>query len=67
MHLGPNAVRVLKAVGVLDELLKKIDPAELRTRGFVYYYGVGEHKRILAVSLPMFTLRLDTSLTLTVV
>ncbi|KAI1793193.1 FAD/NAD(P)-binding domain-containing protein [Ganoderma leucocontextum] len=48
LGLGPNAVRVLKAVGLLDELFKKINTAELRTRGFVYYYGVGEHERILA-------------------
>ncbi|PIL31454.1 hypothetical protein GSI_06155 [Ganoderma sinense ZZ0214-1] len=51
LGLGPNAVRVLKAVGVLDELLKKINPAELRTRGFVYYYGVGEQEKILALDL----------------
>ncbi|KAM5536054.1 hypothetical protein V8D89_010312 [Ganoderma adspersum] len=49
LGLGANAVRVLKTVGVLDELLKKINPAELRTRGFVYYYGVGEHKKILTL------------------
>ena len=52
IYSGPNAVRVLQAVGVLDEVLKKINPAELKTRGFVFYYGVGEHEKILAVSLP---------------
>lgn len=63
-HPGANAVRVLKTVGVLDELLKKINPAELRTRGFVYYYGVGEHKKILTVSLPPFSRRLALNLSL---
>ena len=57
-------MRVLRAVGVLDELFKKINPAELRTRGFVYYHGVGEHEKILAVSAPEFTAGLHLTSTL---
>ncbi|EJF67164.1 FAD/NAD(P)-binding domain-containing protein [Dichomitus squalens LYAD-421 SS1] len=46
--LGSNAVRVLKAVGLLDEVLKKIHPSELRTRGFIYYNGLGDNQEVFA-------------------
>ncbi|TBU25307.1 FAD/NAD(P)-binding domain-containing protein [Dichomitus squalens] len=46
--IGANAVRALRAIGLLDELLKKISPSELRTRGFVYYGGLGDNQKIFA-------------------
>ncbi|KAI8981132.1 FAD/NAD-P-binding domain-containing protein [Trametes punicea] len=42
--LGPNAVRVLQAIGVLDAVLQKAGPSDLRARGFSYRPGVGEHR-----------------------
>ncbi|EIW63980.1 FAD/NAD-P-binding domain-containing protein [Trametes versicolor FP-101664 SS1] len=44
--IGPNAVRVLRALGVLDEVLQKCNPGDLRPRGFTYRTGVGEHRAV---------------------
>ncbi|KAI0361022.1 FAD/NAD-P-binding domain-containing protein [Trametes cingulata] len=44
--LGPNAIRVLKAIGVLDEILKKTNPAELRPKGFRFYSGLEGHELV---------------------
>ncbi|KAI0639948.1 FAD/NAD-P-binding domain-containing protein [Trametes polyzona] len=42
--IGPNAVRVLRALGLLDDVLQKCNPGDLRPRGFIYWTGVGEHR-----------------------
>ncbi|OSD06217.1 FAD/NAD-P-binding domain-containing protein [Trametes coccinea BRFM310] len=44
--IGPNAVRVLKDIGVLDAILQKTGEGDLRARGFVYHPGVGEHRAV---------------------
>ncbi|KAI0363533.1 FAD/NAD(P)-binding domain-containing protein [Pilatotrama ljubarskyi] len=44
--LGPNAIRVLKAIGVLDEVLKKTNPAELKPKGFRFYSGLEGHELV---------------------
>ncbi|KAI8976614.1 hypothetical protein BD414DRAFT_539163 [Trametes punicea] len=44
--IGPNAVRILRDMGVLDPLLQKCGPGDLRTKGFAYYNGVGEHRQV---------------------
>ncbi|KAI9056981.1 FAD/NAD-P-binding domain-containing protein [Trametes sanguinea] len=44
--IGPNAVRVLKDIGVLDAILQKTGEGDLRARGFVYRPGVGEHRAV---------------------
>ncbi|KAH9858330.1 FAD/NAD-P-binding domain-containing protein [Lenzites betulinus] len=46
--IGPNAVRVLRAIGVVDEVLAKRHPGDLRARGFAYHTGVGEHRTVYA-------------------
>ncbi|KAI0828977.1 FAD/NAD-P-binding domain-containing protein [Trametes gibbosa] len=46
--IGPNAVRVLRAIGVIDEVLAKCNPGDLRPRGFIYRTGVGEHSAVYA-------------------
>ena len=40
LFVGPNGVRVLRKIGVLDEILKKINPKEVRNRGFWFYDGL---------------------------
>ena len=52
-HLsGPNAVRVLEKLGLLDAILKKVNPAELKARSFSYYEGLSDsHEAIYTVSL----------------
>ncbi|CDO73093.1 hypothetical protein BN946_scf185007.g147 [Trametes cinnabarina] len=44
--VGPNAVRVLKDIGVLDTILQKTGEGDLRARGFIYRPGVGEHRAV---------------------
>ncbi|KAH9920248.1 FAD/NAD-P-binding domain-containing protein [Epithele typhae] len=39
---GPNAISVLKKLGILEHLMKLIDPSELRDRGFRFYDGFSE-------------------------
>ncbi|KAI0800720.1 FAD/NAD-P-binding domain-containing protein [Fomes fomentarius] len=41
--LGPNAVRALEALGLLDAVRQKLPPGDLSSRGFLFYNGVGEH------------------------
>ncbi|KAI0361038.1 FAD/NAD-P-binding domain-containing protein [Trametes cingulata] len=52
--IGPNAIRVLKAIGVWDNIMKNCTPADLGLQGFVYRTGVGEHKAVYTypVELP---------------
>ena len=35
-------MRVLRAIGVLEEILKKINPNEVRSRGFWFYDGLSD-------------------------
>lgn len=35
-------MRVLRAIGVLEEILKKINPNEVRNRGFWFYDGLSD-------------------------
>ncbi|KAI0749249.1 FAD/NAD(P)-binding domain-containing protein [Daedaleopsis nitida] len=44
--LGPNAVRTLEALGVLDALLKRIKPEVPNSRNFAFYFGQGNHEHI---------------------
>ncbi|KAI0756258.1 FAD/NAD-P-binding domain-containing protein [Daedaleopsis nitida] len=44
--LGPNAVRALKAMGLLDAVLQKLPPGDLSSKGFLFYTGVGAHELI---------------------
>ncbi|KAI0715000.1 FAD/NAD-P-binding domain-containing protein [Earliella scabrosa] len=45
--IGPNAVRTLQALGLLDAVLQKLPPGSLSSKGFLFYSGaVGEHKLI---------------------
>ena len=49
MLLGPNAVRVLRYMGLLDAVLQKCNPGDLKPRGFVYRTGTGEHEAVYTV------------------
>ena len=40
--LGPNAVRILRTIGILDDIMKKINPDEVRNRGFKFYDGLSD-------------------------
>ncbi|KAI0673671.1 FAD/NAD-P-binding domain-containing protein [Trametes maxima] len=44
--LGPNAVRVLRDIGVLDVVLQNCNPNDLKPRGFVHRTGVGDHRGV---------------------
>ncbi|KAI0800722.1 salicylate hydroxylase [Fomes fomentarius] len=47
--LGPNAVRALESLGVLDELLKKLPPFGRTVKGFLFYSGLGDHELLYEV------------------
>ncbi|KAH9897890.1 FAD/NAD-P-binding domain-containing protein [Cubamyces lactineus] len=47
--IGPNAVRVLRYIGLLDAVLQKCNPGDLKPRGFVYRTGMGEHEAVYTV------------------
>ncbi|KAI0699364.1 FAD/NAD(P)-binding domain-containing protein [Cerioporus squamosus] len=40
--VGPNAVRTLDKMGLLDAILKKVNPAELMARSFSFYEGLSD-------------------------
>ncbi|KAH9897855.1 FAD/NAD-P-binding domain-containing protein [Cubamyces lactineus] len=44
--IGPNAIRVLKEIGVLDEVLKRTNPAELKPKGFRFFSGLEGHELV---------------------
>ncbi|KAI0828955.1 FAD/NAD-P-binding domain-containing protein [Trametes gibbosa] len=44
--IGPNAIKVLKDIGVLDEVLKKTNPGELRPKGFRFLSGLDGHELV---------------------
>ncbi|EIW63965.1 FAD/NAD-P-binding domain-containing protein [Trametes versicolor FP-101664 SS1] len=44
--LGPNAIRVLKEFGVLDAVLKKTNPGELKPKGFRFFSGLDGHELV---------------------
>ncbi len=55
LAIGPNAIRVLKQIGIWDAVMKKCTPADLGLQGFIYYNGIGEHKaayEVLDLQLP---------------
>lgn len=47
--LGPNAIRVLKEFGVLDAVLKKTNPGELKPKGFRFFSGLDGHELVYEV------------------
>ncbi|KAJ3489228.1 hypothetical protein NLI96_g2278 [Meripilus lineatus] len=46
MGLGPNAIRVLREIGVFDEVLSCSGEACLDKKSFLFRYGAGEHEVI---------------------
>ena len=50
---GPNAVRVLRTIGVFDEILKKINPNEVRQRGPRFYDGLSDSNQPFFEVRPM--------------
>ncbi|TFK80493.1 salicylate hydroxylase [Polyporus arcularius HHB13444] len=44
--IGPNAVRALKAMGLLDAVLGKLPPGSLSSKGFLFYSGLGDHQLV---------------------
>ncbi|KAI0673685.1 FAD/NAD-P-binding domain-containing protein [Trametes maxima] len=62
--MGPNAVRVLKEFGVLDEVLKKINPGELSPKGFRYYSGLADHELVYEMCASYSVSPEDASITL---
>lgn len=44
MHIGPNAVRILRTLGVLDDVLEKCNESELSTRMFRFVSGMEGHE-----------------------
>ncbi|KAI0363144.1 FAD/NAD(P)-binding domain-containing protein [Pilatotrama ljubarskyi] len=49
LGIGPNAVRVLRAMNVLDDVLQRCSPGDLRPRGFTCRIGIGEHKAVYKI------------------
>ncbi|RDX51872.1 FAD/NAD(P)-binding domain-containing protein [Lentinus brumalis] len=43
LGVGPNAVRALDKMGLLDAILKKVNPAELKARSFSFYEGLSDN------------------------
>ncbi|RPD65123.1 FAD/NAD-P-binding domain-containing protein [Lentinus tigrinus ALCF2SS1-6] len=44
--LGPNAIRALEAMGLLNAVLGKLPPGSLSSKGFLFYSGVGNHELV---------------------
>ncbi|KAI0777182.1 FAD/NAD-P-binding domain-containing protein [Trametes elegans] len=44
LGVGPNAMRVLERLGLMDAVMEKCSPADLRSTGFIFRTGVGEHQ-----------------------
>ncbi|KAJ6582846.1 FAD/NAD(P)-binding domain-containing protein [Mycena sp. CBHHK59/15] len=44
--LGPNALRALQGIGVLDAVLAQVDDAERTARQMLYVSGHGEHEEV---------------------
>lgn len=55
--LGPNAIRALKELGILDSVLAKAEQDEPDIRPFSYISGLGEHEHIYDVSTSYCRLR----------
>ena len=64
---GPNAIRALEELGILDAVLAKAEEEKPDVRPFRYIRGTGEHEFICDVSIRAYML-LDSifNLTLTV-
>ena len=50
--VGPNAVKVLHEIGVLEDVLASSNEPEVNQRSFIYYRGMGDHELVYAVSDP---------------
>ena len=48
---GPNGIRVLQELDILDEVLSRSDQEKPEVRPFRYLFGVGEHEHIYDVSI----------------
>ena len=46
---GPNAIRALEAMGLLNAVLGKIPPGSLSSKGFLFYSGVGGQELVYDV------------------
>ncbi|KAI9067863.1 FAD/NAD-P-binding domain-containing protein [Trametes sanguinea] len=44
--IGPNAAHILREIGVLDAILQRTGPEELKAAGFIYRPGVGDHREV---------------------
>ena len=52
---GVNAVQALKALGLFEAVIGKINPTDYDSKGFLFYSGLGDHKLIYDVRpLPIF-------------
>ncbi|CDO70374.1 hypothetical protein BN946_scf184999.g14 [Trametes cinnabarina] len=47
--IGPNAVRVLNEIGVLDAILQRTGPDEVKAEGFIFRPGVGDHRAVYRI------------------
>ena len=46
---GANAIRALRALGMLDHVLTKVDPSDLQPRPFIFLSGMEGHETIYEV------------------
>ncbi|KAF6754328.1 salicylate hydroxylase [Ephemerocybe angulata] len=49
--LGPNAVKALQGLGVLDDVLSRADPPKLSMRPYTFITGKGNHEHIFDYAL----------------
>ena len=47
--LGPNAVRILRDLGIMKAIIARVNPDELRNTSFRFHYGMGDHDHIYTV------------------
>ena len=47
--IGPNALRALKELGIIDDVLAKSDQREITLRSFLFVTGDGAHEEIYDV------------------
>ncbi len=50
VNVGPNAIRILREIGVFDEVLTSSGEACLDRKSFLFRSGLGEHEVIYDVS-----------------
>lgn len=49
--VGPNAIRVLRDIDVLDDVLANCEEPEIDLRTFIFYSGMEGHELIFNVRL----------------